>query len=129
LLEVASSYTGGAHPNTWFEARTYRMEGDEARRVQLEDLFRPGSSYLPFLSGFVLKALRDQEAQWVVVGRVTSLDEKDLAVFTLSPQGLVFTFSAYEMGPYAQGPFTVTVPHEDIRGLVDPQGPMGRFMR
>lgn len=127
LLGEAYRYTGGAHGNTTFAADTWQLDGPPPRTLSLADLFRPGTPYLARLEPRVLADLRAQNATWVVDGEVTALTAQDLALFTLAPAGLTFTFPPYAMGPYAEGTFTVVVPYADVVDLALPGGPLAAY--
>ncbi len=114
LLTRTYRYTGGAHGLDSYDARTYRMGPDGPQEIALGDLFAPGTDLVARLQGPLLEALERQDAQWILDGEVTSLEEDDLALFNLVPGGLAFTFPPYAMGPYVQGAFTVTLPARDL---------------
>lgn len=127
LRATIDTYTGGAHPNTFFDAYLLELGSFGIRRLDLVDLFRQGTAWLPRLEALVLADLARQDAMWVVEGGVTALTEEDLAVYHLSPAGLTFTFAPYAMGPYVQGAFTVTVPFEEILDLAPEGGVLAAF--
>ncbi len=127
LVSVAETlyvYTGGAHPNTGLSAYTLLADGDRVRRLGLPDFFLPEVDYLALLSPYVVNALLEQGAQWVVDGSVDGFTGDDLSVVTVSPTGLRFGFEPYAVGPYAQGTFFVTVPFEVLGAVIDPAGPL-----
>lgn len=127
LLSETYAYTGGAHGNTTYAARTWRLGAPEPRELQLSDLFRPNAAFRARLVPLVLADLKAQGATWVVDGQVTTLDAADLALFTLTPAGLAFTFPPYAMGPYVQGTFTVVVPYGRVIDLALPDGALHAF--
>lgn len=127
LLSQTYTYTGGAHGNHTFTARTWRLGAPAPRELRLSDLFRPNAAYLARLVPLVLADLEKQDASWVVEGQVTTLGAADLALFTLTPAGLAFTFPPYAMGPYAQGTFTVVVPYRRVLDLALPDGALRAF--
>jgi hypothetical protein len=121
-----STYAGGAHPNSHWLTRTFKVgPGGEVRAVKLAELFKEGSDYGKVLSEKVLTDLRKQEAQWVVDGQVKELNTDDLKHFAVTPRGLRFCFAPYAVGPYAQGPFEVEVGYETLGEVVDPGGILG----
>lgn len=127
IAETLYVYTGGAHPNTGLAAYTLAAEDDRVRILDLKDLFLPGVDYLALLSPFVVNALLEQGAQWVVDGHVDGFTKDDLSVVTVSPAGLRFGFEPYTVGPYAQGILYVTVPFESLKAVIDPEGPLKAF--
>jgi hypothetical protein len=127
LLSETYAYTGGAHGNHTYTTRTWRMGTPTPRALQLSDLFRPNAPYLDRLVPLVLADLKAQDATWVVEGQVTTLTAADLALFSLTPAGLSFTFPPYAMGPYVQGAFTVVVPYERVLDLALPEGALHAF--
>ena len=121
LLERRYTYTGGAHPNTGYRSLTYQSQNieGEVRRIGLNDLFRDGAAYRRILLDEVTLKLRARRAAWIEDSSVT-LTARDLGVFTLTGRGLEFVFAPYAVGPYAQGAFFVTVPYEQLQGLLKP---------
>jgi hypothetical protein len=120
-------YTGGAHGNTSYATHTWRLGGPAPRELRLSDLFRPNAAYLPRLVPLVLADLVAQNATWVVDGQISTLGQADLALFSLTPAGLAFTFPPYAMGPYVEGTFTVTVPYQRLLDLALPGGAIDAF--
>ncbi len=94
-------YLGGAHGMQHTSARTYAIEGDDARRLALDDLFV--QPWKPTIDAACMDALRRADAQWVTDGTLTSVEEM-LHTWNVGKDGLIFAFDPYEAGPYAQGP-------------------------
>ena len=131
LVSVAETlyvYTGGAHPNTGLAAYTLLTDGDRVRILSLPDFFLPEVDYLALLSPYVVNALLEQGAQWVLDGSVDGFTRDDLSVVTVSPAGLRFGFEPYAVGPYVQGTFFVTVPFDVLEPVIDPAGPLKAFV-
>lgn len=137
-----SQYTGGAHPMTTLEAFVWDRLGQ--RRLALADLLRnpvPGSPAVLALAGAARAAL-------IAVKRSRAPDYDpakdsfigatgdgpfvpDLARFArnveLLPRsadgtggGLLFVYSPYEVGPYAEGSYEVLVPAAIAAPLLKP---------
>ena len=119
LLETSFYDTGGAHPNTAYRSLTFYRTGQEVVRLELDDLFRNGAAYQNVLLREVTRKLRARRAAWILDGSV-ELKAHDLGVFNLTHRGLEFTFAPYAVGPYAQGRFAVTVPYQQLHGLLKP---------
>ena len=118
VLFEDDAYTGGAHPNQWRSSATWIRDGGRWQRADLCGAL--GHLGLPCdrgrIASLVLADLRDQEAAWVVQGEVDDDTPWLLDTFTLVAGALRFDFSPYEVGPYAQGPFTVVVPFPNVSG-------------
>ena len=119
LLETTFYDTGGAHPNTAYRSLTFYRAGQEVVRLELDDLFRNGAAYQNVLLREVTRKLRARRAAWILDSSV-ELKAHDLGVFNLTHRGLEFTFAPYAVGPYAQGKFAVTVPYQQLHGLLKP---------
>ncbi|MDP8218959.1 MAG: DUF3298 and DUF4163 domain-containing protein [Candidatus Theseobacter exili] len=124
LLENVYAYTGGAHGNTNYSSWNYWIQEGDAVLIDLNALFLDKSDYVEVLAGFCLKDLKEQEAGWVTDGMVNSLDEINLKVFTISLAGISFYFAPYEMGCYAEGTYTVTIPYSELKDIIDLNGPL-----
>lgn len=120
-------YTGGAHPNSHAESVLARIEGEGYALLSLGTLFEEGAPWRARLSELVLASLSEQEAQWVVDGTITELGEDDLQTFTLSTAGLTFHFDPYAVGPYVQGPFSVTLGFRELLPLAAEGGAIVAF--
>ena len=129
MLNTIYSYTGGAHPNTFFESYLYEVRPSGVTALSVDDLFRADSNWLGRLTPLILADLESQDAAWVTQGQVVELTRQDLATFTLGPTGLTFHFSPYAMGPYVQGSFTVTVDYGQLVGLAPAGGALEQFAR
>ena len=129
LLNSIYTYTGGAHPNTFFNSYLYELRPSGVTEVTLDQLFRSDSNWLSRLTPLILSDLERQEASWVTQGQVTELTTVDLAAFTLGPSGLTFHFSPYSMGPYVQGSFAVTIEFGQLLGLAPAGGALELFAR
>ena len=119
LRETVFYYTGGAHPNTVYRSLTFQRTDKKVKQLGLKDLFQAGAAYRPVLLEAVTKKLRARHAAWIEDGSV-KLKARDLGVFNLTERGLEFTFDPYAVGPYAQGKFAVTVPYQQLTGLLKP---------
>ncbi len=123
------SYTGGAHGNTYFVSSNYAVSNEESRLLKLADLFKKDSGYVKVLSDLIIKDLKRQKAGWVVAGEIKSLKEDEIGPFALSPAGIQFAFAPYAVGSYAEGAYFVTINYESISSVIDPQGPLSKFIK
>nr|NIV13807.1 DUF3298 domain-containing protein [Fodinibius sp.] len=128
LLFENWQYTGGAHGNYFYDTKNVTVADSQIHSLKLKDLFVPGSGYIDTLSQYCLNDLRKQEAGDVVSGRITSLGQKDLQLFTLKPTAIKFTFPPYQVGPYAQGTLTVSLPYNALLNYIDQDSPLKHFI-
>lgn len=120
-------YTGGAHPNHHTETLLYRLDDGGFTELVVTDLFAPDSDWVAALSSLAVESLRQQDAAWVVDGEIVAFEAEQLALFTLGPAGLTFLFDTYEVGPYVQGDFAVTIGYEVLLPLAADNGVIATF--
>jgi len=121
------SYTGGAHGNTYFVSSNYWIKGGEPKLLKLSNLFKKGSDYMKVLSEYCINELRKKGAGWIVNGEIKTFNEDALSVFALSPRGIQFAFAPYAVGSYAEGTYFVTMDYNNLKSIINPDGPLARF--
>lgn len=127
LLFEEFGFTGGAHP--FNGSRFMVLNLTDGSTVALDDLMNPG--YEAALNVEGEKAFREARQ----LPENTSLEEEGFTfennVFVLNDNygvnkdGLSFIFNSYEVAPYVMGPTEFTIPYEDIRSLIRPNGLLG----
>jgi Protein of unknown function (DUF3298) len=95
-------YTGGAHPNSW--VTTMVFEAATGDRVGLNDLL--GGDYLAVLADAAQTQLADIEPYPEGIEPT----ERNFAAWEPIDDGMLVTFQPYQVGPYALGLPTITVP-------------------
>jgi hypothetical protein len=131
LQREDADYTGGAHGNALFQGVIW----DKALKRILgpADLFRPGADLKTLDAALcaavnAAKRARVPDAEPVALGGATfSCPSAAETPFVLAPGtapgkagGLIFLIGAYQVGPYAEGPYTVALPQALIRPLLAP---------
>ncbi len=112
-------YTGGAHGLYYFQTVNYDFENNKL--IGLEEIFKPGSGYLEFLSEYCFEDIKRQmedmgiepDLEWIRDG--TEPVEENYSHFLITAEGLVIKFLPYQVGPWASGDFSVTIPYGEIR--------------
>ncbi len=110
-----SDYTGGAHPNSWSFVLNYDLE--KSRIVELKDLFKPDSGYLDFISKKSIEQIAKKQGEYADrdwIGRGAGAKLKNFANWNATKKGLRFTFDAYQVGSYAEGPYETFIPFESF---------------
>ena len=117
LKVEAHNYTGGAHPNSFFQSKFWDTE--EQREVEFSDLFINWPVARDTLSKRYCAALDEMRSERRD-GRTASadfedcpdLDEQPIALIGPrggEPNGMTVLLSPYVAGPYAEGPYEVSI--------------------
>ncbi len=130
VLESVSIYAGGAHPNIFYNAYNVGI-GQDAVPFMLGDVLSNGG--LDFVAEYVLDDLREQGAESVVDGAITTLGEEELRNVVVSPAELRIHFAPYAVASYAAGTFEVLVPWEELEpyiptAYIPTDSPFARFL-
>ncbi len=122
-------YTGGAHP--YLNIKTANYDFSQNRQVTLSDLFLPNSNYLEVISKYCIAELGKRfidfaSGMWAT-GAAPTPENYDN--WNITPDGLLITFDAYQVGPGASGPQTVLIPYSELQAVTNPQGPLAGLVR
>ena len=122
ILGYVFSFTGGAHPNhSYFSVNFDKTSQD---KISITDLFGNTKTVLDKISKYAVsnilvqksarlnKKIKDDE--WLVEGAGPDLKNYNIFVFVPDGnsriEGLKFIFPPYQVGPYVEGEYEVTVP-------------------
>ncbi|GAB3895653.1 DUF3298 and DUF4163 domain-containing protein [Spirosoma agri] len=112
------AYTGGAHPNS--NLAFYTFDRETGKTLALNDLISDTTALL----GVVEKAFRKQQdlrPQYNLEERGYFLRDGRFflpANVGVGRDGLIFYYNPYEIAAYAVGPIEVTVPYEQLNGIM-----------
>lgn len=111
------NYSGGAHGNYYTELFSYRPS--EGKRITLADLVAPErqEELLPALE----RALRRQYELTDDQPLSSFLFDNEMTLtnnVAVLPQGLLFSYSPYEIAAYAMGQIDLYLPFSELEGLV-----------
>lgn len=116
-------YTGGAHPNS---SRTYwNFNPKTGKLIQLSDVLVKG--YAPKLNAIAEKHFRAMKnlSPTTPLSKAGYWFENDTFKvndnFLIAPEGLVFFFNTYEIGPYVVGPTEISIPYTELNELIKDQ--------
>lgn len=123
LQSSHSSYTGGAHGNTFVSNQTYRL--DNQNLLTLDSLLIPAKKQ-EFIRICESKFRQEQD-----LGPTESLDAKGFwfkedrfylpGIFSYSPAGLSLFYNSYEIAPYAYGIIDISLSREEIAPFIRDQ--------
>jgi len=122
ILGYVFSFTGGAHPNhSYFSVNFDKTSQD---MISIKDLFDNTELALDKISKYAVSNILIQKSErlnekikvdeWLVDGAGPDLKNYNIFVFVLDKnrriEGLKFIFPPYQVGPYVEGEYEVTVP-------------------
>ncbi len=124
-------YAGLPHGSSHYCELNYWMDGQQIHELTLESLFSLEKDFASFLIDYCLSTLKNDQVGYFYPdpdGNVpVKIELKDLNVFTLSKNGLTITFQPYHVGGWADGPYSVTIPFDELIHLIRPNGPLSEF--
>jgi hypothetical protein len=124
LEYTESSYTGGAHPNTFVRLATF--DARTGGRLRLSDLIDPGHDEALRVIGErafrTAHGLGDADdlvgaGFWFEEGRFRLNDN-----FAVTAEGLRFHYDPYEVASYAVGPTDITLSRDALSAIARPGG-------
>lgn len=117
----STNYLGGAHGST--SQQYFHFDLDNKKQLKLKDIVEPNQ----------MKAL-DEKAyaafkQWVIDSEISNnVDEYEQVWkyslshnFNLGKNGLNLQYGEYEIGPYVVGLPRLTIPYDQLQGILKPQ--------
>mgnify|MGYP002336223718 CR=1 FL=1 len=121
LQLTTSTYTGGAHPISFFQ--TYVFNLDQGRVIPFNEIFPPENDPLATIAPIARAQLHaqwgdDAEGMWIEAG--TAMDSANYQDFVLTEDSVIFFFEPYQVGPYAMGPQSVTIPMAELASVMAP---------
>lgn len=115
------SYLGGAHGASTQQYFVFDL--NEKRQVELDDVIKPDQkkafhqlAYEQFSTWVKAEKLADHVDQYE-----QSWEFKTTQNFYFSPKGLVLQYEEYEIGPYAVGMPTLTIPYDTLKTVIQPE--------
>ncbi len=126
LVRDASEFTGGAHPNGGSTTLLWdKQAGREAPKSALFTASAPQQLERPLCDA--LKRVKAERGGVELTGETWACPKWNDVTLALQPGqggkagGVVALFSPYEVGPYAEGAYEVTLPAAVVREAVAPE--------
>jgi hypothetical protein len=127
-FEMEGYISGAAHP--YHLSRTVNYDLEQGNDITLADLFLPNAAYLQTLSAYCTAQLKTRDIGFdpdIFQGADPTLD--NYRNWNITADGLLITFNEYQVAAYAAGPQSVAVPYSELKTLIDPHGPLGKFVQ
>lgn len=114
---------GAAHPFHYSLTLNYDLEN--GRQLSLGDLFVEKSDYLKVISSYCIAQLSKRDIGFYGgFERGADPTPENYRNWSIANEGLIVTFDEYQVAPYAAGAQTVTVPYNELRAIINMQGPL-----
>ncbi len=119
---------GAAHPFHYSLTINYDLQ--DGQKISLSDLFAEESGYLKAISSYCIAELSKRD-----IGFYGGFEHgaeptaENYRNWNIANEGLLITFDEYQVAPYAAGPQIVTIPYNELKSLVNLQGPLVVVLR
>ncbi len=134
-FDFSDYYSGAAHPNSYSQPINFDLKN--GKPLKLVDLFKPEARYLPVISAYCITDLKKQSKERgpdamldnAQVQSGAAANPKNYQSWTINKRSLEINFDPYQVAPYAAGPQHVSVPYSALKDLINPEGPIGQFVK
>jgi len=113
-MDLSVYHAGAAHPLPTTLTVTFSLENGQP--LTLADLFVPGTAYLDRLAELAAGQLRERGTLLFDEGIAPTAE--NFVHWVVTPHGLTLIFDVYQVSPYAAGVQRVTIPFEQLTGLL-----------
>ncbi|HNW34139.1 MAG TPA: DUF3298 domain-containing protein [Candidatus Ozemobacteraceae bacterium] len=131
LETIDSIFTGGAHPNSNITYQVFSMQ--TGKPLELSALVTPDKmGELTRIAENHFRRIRNLKPDETFEQAGFQFEQNRFALnqnFLVSKDGLAFCFNPYEIAPYAMGVTELVIPWNDLRAVVNPDGPAARFLK
>lgn len=110
-----------AHGMTYIKSLTFDLV--EKRKLELQDLFKPGSDYVERLSALIKEQIKQRDIQLIEEFTEISPNQD----FYIADKTLIIYFQLYEITPYVFGFPMFPISVYDIQDIIREDGPLGRM--
>jgi hypothetical protein len=118
-------YAGAAHPNMGRTGLNFDLI--HAQKIELAQLFQPGSDYLKAIADYCTADLKKQNRLEFPEGALPKTE--NYQSWNITKEGLLISFDPYQVGPYAMGPSQVIIPYATLKGILKPDNPLAVLIK
>lgn len=132
-FETNSGPSCSNHPYNYIT--TFNYSAVSVGTFGFRDIFIKEKPYLKFISDYCRGELKDRAKKEGLqnvnenIDEGTAQNDYNFRVFNVTKTELIITFNPYWVGPWIWGIQKVTIPYSKIKDLIDPQGPVGEFIK
>ncbi|QUH27096.1 WG repeat-containing protein [Serpentinicella alkaliphila] len=117
---------GGAHGIRWI--RSFPMNLETGTIYTLDSLFKSNINYKARLEKMIKRQMQEQNKKDHIYFDDSEPKISDEQFFLLTKKGLEIRFQAYEIGPYAIGMPSFTIPYKEIEDIINIEGELWRLI-
>jgi hypothetical protein len=125
--EILGFMDGAAHPYHLNPTITFNLA--TGKELTLDNLFLPGSNYLQGIADYCRSELTTRNIGFEMFANGADPLPENYQNWNITPDGLMITFTEYQVAAYAAGPQEVTIPYSTLKTAIDPQSPLGKFIQ
>ncbi|MGV3518533.1 DUF3298 domain-containing protein [Luteitalea sp.] len=114
---VREYHTGATH--SLYYVRTVTAQRDPLIVLTLDTLFRPDVDFAERISALATAQLLGQGLDEEMVREGAGPDASNFQTFNVTKEGLLLTFSEYQVASFADGPQYATIPWRSLRDCVN----------
>ena len=114
LEQTYMDYLGGAHPNTYLD--TINVNLKTGKLLNLGDMFKAGSDYLPRLNAIIAKQMEEERQLKGFFDKTVELNGTENFYITDNAD-LVIVYLPYAIAPYAAGTIEFVIPVSQVADI------------
>ncbi len=125
-FDFAGYAAGAAYPYHYSSTLNYDLE--QGRKLAMSALFPKDSDYLGAISRYCIAELSKRDIGFYGgFQQGAEPTSENYRNWNITADGLLITFDEYQVGPYAVGPQSVTIPYRELNSLINPKSPLAMF--
>jgi hypothetical protein len=125
---LITGYADGAI-DSFHNTYTLNFNIETGRVVEIEKLFLSGTNYLQILSDYCRTELSSRNISPEISAFGVEPTVENYQRWNIAADGLMITFDESQISTTASGPQSVIVPYDKLKGVIDPQGVLGKFIQ
>src|SRR5215204_1118860 len=124
-FDMAIYVDGAAHPGDI--SRTLNYDFANSQIIGMADLFLANSNYLEVISKYCASQLATRDVGFESTSLGVEPIPENYRNWNITANGLMITFERGQVAAYAVPAQVVTVPYDELKPLINPQGPLAVF--
>jgi hypothetical protein len=126
-FDMAIYVDGAAHPGDI--SRTLNYDFANSHIINLADLFLADSNYLEVISKYCASQLATRDIGFDATSLGVEPTPENYRNWNITADGLMITFDRGQVAAYAAPAQVVMIPYDELKSLINPQGPLAVFIK